>query len=235
VKDRPQTADGYVHIDSIIRSRRSSFTIQINDRGKVVVRAPLTASDTDIHSLVARKRSWIESKLQLVEQRRRHMKDRTFREGDRYLYLGKYYPLRIQREPARGPKLRLIEGCFLLNSHERHRARELMIAWYRQRAKTRLIKLVDRYTRASGLTYNRVRITGAQKRWGSCTSTGNLNFSYRIIMAPEEVICYVVVHEIAHLREANHSHRFWNLVEEIMPEYRKYRSWLAEKGYRLYI
>jgi predicted metal-dependent hydrolase len=108
-----------------------------------------------------------------------------------------------------------------------------MIEWYRDRARTIVAELVSTQADRMGLSIRGIRITGAQRRWGSCSSSGNLNFSYRIVMAPEEVIRYVVVHELSHLVEQNHSQRFWSLLERIMPEYRKHRSWLRENGYTL--
>ena len=222
-----------LHIDRIIRSRRKSLSIQIDDQGRVIVRAPRTATDRYIEELISKKRTWIEKKQRLVAERHENREYRDFRDGDRYLYLGTYYPLSIQSNHTRGSHLQLKQGRFLLDEKEHHRARELMIAWYRRQAKKTLTELVSRYACNTGLSYKKIRITGAQKRWGSCSSTGNLNFSYRIVMAPEDVISYVVVHELAHLCEQNHSRRFWELVEKIMPEYRKHRRWLREKGHLL--
>lgn len=222
-----------LHIDRIVRSRRKSFTIQIDEKGTLIVRAPTTASDRSIYELVAKKQAWIEQKLQLVTERRGNMRNRKFRDGDLYLYLGRWYPLSLESMQTKGSRLQLEGGRFLLDMNERHRARDLMIAWYRSQAKQMLTELASRYARSIGLSYRKISITGAQKRWGSCSSAGNLNFSYRIVMAPEEVISYVVVHELAHLSEQNHSHRFWNLVAEIMPGYRKHRHWLGVNGYIL--
>jgi predicted metal-dependent hydrolase len=108
-----------------------------------------------------------------------------------------------------------------------------MTAWYRDQARTILKKHATAQAANMGLSFGALRITGAQKRWGSCSSKGNLNFSFRIVMAPEEVIRYVVLHELCHLVEQNHSRRFWSLIESNMPEYRKHRTWLGDNGYRL--
>lgn len=79
-----------------------------------------------------------------------------------------------------------------------------------------------------GVQYEKVKVNSAKTRWGSCNSRENINFTYRLIFAPEDVIDYVVVHELAHLKEMNHSHRFWSAVEEIMPDYREQRRRLKE-------
>lgn len=83
------------------------------------------------------------------------------------------------------------------------------------------------------LEYNKVFIKDQKTRWGSCSSQGNLNFNYRLVMAPLPVIDYLVTHELAHLAEMNHSKRFWSLVERVCPEYKKHRQWLKEHGSEL--
>lgn len=85
-----------------------------------------------------------------------------------------------------------------------------------------------------GVTYNRIFIKEQKTRWGSCSSKGNLNFNWRLILAPEEVLNYVVVHELAHRKEMNHSKAFYAIVESVLPDYRQSRKWLRENGQRLW-
>jgi predicted metal-dependent hydrolase len=84
-----------------------------------------------------------------------------------------------------------------------------------------------------GLTCRSVRITDAKERWGSCNAAGSLNFAWRLVMAPPPVIDYVIVHELAHLVEMNHSQRFWGLVGRILPDYAVRRKWLRENEHLL--
>ncbi|MBI4687875.1 MAG: M48 family metallopeptidase [Nitrospirae bacterium] len=92
---------------------------------------------------------------------------------------------------------------------------------------------VSWYSSLSGLKYNRVKISDAQKRWGSCSAKGNLNFSWRLIMSPIRVIDYVVIHELAHLEERNHSKKCWNKVKIMLPDYEQYKEWLKENKHLL--
>lgn len=93
--------------------------------------------------------------------------------------------------------------------------------------------MIEKYSRLYPFKVNQVRITSARTRWGSCSGKNNLNFTYRLAMAPLNVIEYVVVHELAHLKHRNHSKAFWNEVGMIKPDYRKDRDWLKKNGFHL--
>ena len=97
-------------------------------------------------------------------------------------------------------------------------------------AKRELPPMVDRMARQMGLTYGRITIRRQKSRWGSCSAKGNLNFNCLLMLTPPEVRMYVVVHELCHRMEMNHSARFWNLVEQVLPDYRRQVAWLKQHG-----
>ena len=101
---------------------------------------------------------------------------------------------------------------------------------YRDKAREIFEQKVSYYAQMMGVSYGRIAIRDQKTRWGSCNGEGNLNFNWRLIFAPAGVLDYVVVHELAHRKEMNHSPRFWKVVEDTMPEYRKYQKWLKENG-----
>ena len=102
-------------------------------------------------------------------------------------------------------------------------------------AKEIINERVKFYANKYGFNYNKIKITSANKRWGSCTGKGNLNFSYKLIMAPIEIIDYVVVHELIHLIDKTHKKSFYNKVEKILPDYKERKNWLNKNGYLLRI
>ncbi len=104
------------------------------------------------------------------------------------------------------------------------------VAEYKQEARDIIIPRVAEFAEKYGFTYNSVKITSAMTRWGSCTSKKNLNFTYRLALAPDDVRDYVIVHELCHLRQMNHSRKFWNEVASIMPDYKIQEKWLKENG-----
>jgi predicted metal-dependent hydrolase len=106
-------------------------------------------------------------------------------------------------------------------------------AWYRVEARRVLAQRAAAHAATLGVDIGRVTIKDTRSRWGSCSNKGNLNFSWRLLLAPYAVMDYVAAHEVAHLREPNHSPRFWALVESLCPDYRTHRAWLREHGREL--
>ncbi len=220
-----------IRIDKIIRSKRKSFSIEINEKAELIIRAPLKASAKEINKLVEDKKKWITAKLTLMEEKNIQKVEKRFVEGEKFLFLGKEYPLSFSEKVdfAFG----FDKDRFILNQKHRGYARNLFHQWYRLQAKSIFPQRVQLFSSLTGIEYNRVKISEAEKRWGSCSSQKNLNFSWKLVMAPSQVIDYVIVHEIAHIIELNHSKRFWDLVERMYPDYKQYKGWLRDKGHLL--
>ena len=105
---------------------------------------------------------------------------------------------------------------------------------YRDAATDYIPKRVEYYHQFTGGKYQKITIRDQKTRWGSCSSCGTLSFSFRLMMAPPRVLDYVVVHELCHLTYMNHSKEFWNMVENILPDYKEHRKWLKENGHTLH-
>lgn len=105
---------------------------------------------------------------------------------------------------------------------------------YRKRAQKILPEKTAFYAEKLGVTFGKISIREQKTRWGSCSSKGNLNFNWRLMLAPDEVIDYVVVHELAHRKEMNHSKAFYQIVESVFPDYKNRQKWLKEQGFILW-
>jgi predicted metal-dependent hydrolase len=207
----------------IIRSKRKTIGLLIEQDGSLTVRAPLRFSRVKIERLISEKAGWIKERQEWV--RLHSIVPHRYEDGELFYYLGIPYPLLIvdsQHNPL------LLKDNFQLDRNFQSMAGQVFIAWYRGQARqvihSRLPKLANRYQ----LSYNAIHITSARKRWGSCSSRGTLNFSWRLVMAPPEVIDYVITHELAHLKIHNHSSEFWNYIESLLPTWQVQRNWLKE-------
>ncbi|HIJ59800.1 MAG TPA: M48 family metallopeptidase [Nitrospirae bacterium] len=217
-------------IDKLICSKRKTIALQITDEAKLIVRAPYRVSEGVITKVINKHKKWIENKKKDIEQRLNTYRPKEFVNGEGFLYLGISYKLQIVEKQD---KPIIFENVFYLRRDCLPNARDLFIKWYKKEAYNKIRERVEFYAKQRGFKFNTVKISNASKRWGSCSSKGNLNFSWRLIMAPLTVIDYVVIHELAHIEVKNHSKRFWNIVKIMMPDYEKHRAWLKLSGYSL--
>ncbi len=219
-----------IRIEKIVRSKRKTIALQVTDNATLIIRAPYDVDEETLLRVMLKHEKWIRKKIEEIKRRDPKAGKKEFVNGEGFLYLGKYYKLTIvdnQDVPLH------FDNSFYLLRDYLPVARDVFINWYKERAYEKIKERVAFYAQKRGLKYNRINITNAEKRWGSCSAKGNLNFSWRLIMAPLPVIDYVVVHELVHLVERNHTREFWAKVKLLMPDYEKYRSWLKEKGYLL--
>jgi len=218
-------------IESIIRSKRKTIALEITDKATLVVKAPYYVSNKAIQDVIRRHSKWIEKKISYAKQLKK-AENKEFDSGESFLYLGRAYMLFVvysQKEPFK------FDNAFYLREDMQPLARDIFINWYRNVARKFIFERVNYYSNLAGIKYNKAKITSAQKRWGSCSREGSLSFTYRLVMAPIFVIDYVVVHELCHIIEHNHSKTFWGHVKVILPDYKDARKWLREKGQTLVI
>ena len=218
----------------LIRSkkRRKTISLHIKEDGKIVIYTPYCTPKWEIEKFIEEKESWIIGKMSEREKRTKEV-EKTFLPGEKFLYLGEWYPLEIQESSNRGAPLTLAFGKFILSHDRIGEARDLFCHWYKKEAKEKITERVDHYGNRFQLLPEGIKITSARSRWGSCSRDNRLSFSWRIIMASLTIIDYVLIHELVHIREKNHSQKFWNYLESVLPDYRKHRSWLRENGHLL--
>ena len=213
------------------RSNRKTVAIHIRD-GHVEVRAPHRTSIEHIEGFIASKEKWIKDKLahslDKLVKRQSHSVDY----GSLLLYRGKSCPITAREGKVMG--FDEGEGCFYMPpdlTPEQIKASCIQI--YKLLAKRDINEKVKHYSEIMELQPQGVKINSAKTRWGSCSSKRLLNFSWMLIMAEDEVIDYIVIHELAHLHEMNHSHRFWEIVEKYNPDYESRRHKLKELQHKL--
>lgn len=208
----------------LIRSKRRTIALAVAADASLVVRAPMNTPVSYIERLIETKLEWIRQAMARINSRPRPVAH-EFVEGESFLHLGKTYKLRFDKKATK--KLEF-KSAFIMSTRERKNARSVLIAWYKKEAKTQITERVAWYAKRSGLSYGSIKITSANRRWGSCSTSGNLNFSWKLIMAPLWVVDYVVVHELAHLEHKNHSPTFWSRVKVMYPSYEKAKMWLKQ-------
>ena len=224
-----QPSSEMVTINKIIRTKRKTIALIVERDGSLVVRAPLRAGEEKINQFVGEQEKWILKKQAEFKTYPIHS-PKEYVNGESFQFLGQTYKLQIEADQK--PSLYL-NGKFRLAKSALPKAEAVFEKWYRKQALQLLSNRVQWYATKYGYKYKKVRITAARSRWGSCSSTGTLSFAWRLIMAPAPVIDYVIVHELIHLKVKNHSSKFWNEVEAILPDYRNRREWLRKNGHLL--
>ncbi len=195
----------------------------------MIVRAPLLLPQRLINAFIESKIAWINDKKSLI-LKSPPVPTRQFVSGEKFWLFGELIPLRVVDDQ----KTALIfKEEFHLSSKSQGQASILFQNWYRAKARTVITQRVELLANRYGFKYGRIRISSARNRWGSCSSLGTLSFTWRLVMAPLEVIDYVVIHELVHLKIKNHSAAFWLEVGRLMPDYRLHKEWLRRNGHSL--
>src|SRR5215208_1505089 len=200
------------------RARRVRVTV--DGAGEVIVTLPKRAAEKRAAEAVRELRPWIE--------RRREALLRAAAEIERtpgtLPYLGA--ELRVVAEPGRERVHRRGDALLVPPGD----ATEAIERWYRRRARAEIAPRLDAATARAGTGYKGLTIRGQRTRWASCSSNGGMSFNWRLLLAPEAVLEYVIEHEVCHLEVMDHSPRFWALLESRVPGWREHAAWLRRYG-----
>ena len=206
------------------RSKRKTVAIYIRD-GSVEVRAPLRMAKYDIDRFVMSKEKWIADKLAISSERSAQREGFALDYSSLLTYRGRQYPIEAKEGDRAGFDG---ERFYMPPELMPEQIREVCIKIYRVLAKNYLTGRTSEYARIMSAVPATVKITGARTRWGSCSGKKSINYSWRLIMADDDIIDYIIVHELAHLTELNHSERFWKIVKSILPDYTERQARLKE-------
>ncbi|MAX35783.1 MAG: metal-dependent hydrolase [Gimesia sp.] len=212
------------------RSQRKTASIYIERDGKVSVLVPEELSNSQVEELLEGKRKWIYRNLAEWEDLNATRVQRDYVNGEGFMYLGRSYRLKLVDEQESPLLLKDGYFCLLSNNGSAPNADAAFKEFFREKGKNRIPQRVAYYQDRMGVKANVVKIMELKNRWASCTSDGNINFHWKCMMAPPSVLDYIVVHELAHLIQPNHTQTFWNEVDKVMPDYATRKEWLRTNG-----
>jgi len=222
--------------------KRKSVELLIDPTGVVRIKAPKGTEEERIEKFVKSKGDWILKKTKEMFEPVKKITARTYEEGSKFLYLGKEYPIAIQIDTS----IKKAEASFqnetftiVGKTGEEDEVKTALEKFYRKKCRQKIKKRADYYQKNCQklfkVKYKEIAIKEEKGRWASCSSERNMNFNWRLIMAPDHVIDYIVVHEMCHLAHMNHSKSFWTLVGKIMPDHEKRSDWLKYHGYKIFL
>jgi len=236
-----------MHTYKLVRSKRRSIALVITDAGELEVRAPLKAAIKIIEDFISTKIAWITKKQELISKNPK-VSPKNYIDGEEFLYEGSIYKLQysdcdyinIDGQTQRSAPTNMYldntdqavtnNKYLLVPKNFSFQAKKSLTYWYQAQALAKITARIKYYTDITKLKYSAIKLTNAQRIWGSCTHDGVLRVNWRLIMAPAEILDYVVVHEIVHLDEHNHSKHFWRKVAAILPDYQERRAWLKRNS-----
>lgn len=226
-----------IDFDYLVRKspRRKTISITVYPDNRVLVAAPSKMSQKSVLDFLEAKSDWVRRNISYNLEKARRKAHLRFIDGEKVLYLGNEYVLRIEEATP--------EGVFLKDGEMRVRldgagagesrselVRNRLLAWYVDRARVEIEKRIHTYGKRIGVMPISVTIKKMRCRWGSCSVRGRINLAWNIIMAPEKILDYLVVHELCHLVHNDHSKEYWSLVASFLPDCRASRKWLRENG-----
>jgi predicted metal-dependent hydrolase len=219
------------------RPRRKTVAIIVHPDKSVEILAPAFLKENEIHAIAERKKQWIATRLKEWDtcdiQTAHHLYD----EGEQFLFRGEYFPLAVinGRDDVRIAADTLLAAVPLVLTKKERRSyiRARLQRFFFSQAGEILKAKTFELSLLCGCMPSFVAVKEYKSRWGCCFGDGRIYYNWRIIMAPDDIIDYLVVHELCHLMEANHSRRYWGLVEKHVPDWREKRDWLRRNGHKL--
>lgn len=211
----------------LLYSRRKTLTLRIHPDKRITVDAPTRTAIKDVTAFVLKHGAWVMKKLAVINTIPSKT-PRQFISGETFRYMGQEVVLQVEAD--RIERVRLIEGTLFVGIHEpsdQARVGQLIERWYRRRAKIVFSEMFAQswqHMQPLGIGHAPLKLRLMRSRWGSCSSKGNITLNLKLIQVAEPLIRYVILHELCHLIEFNHSPRFWALMDHVMPGWKAHRK-----------
>lgn len=208
----------------IIKQKRKTLSLKVDNDWQVIVKVPNYASKKNILDFLGKYKDWILEKQELVSKN-----TQKFEIWEKFLFFWEYFELKFDEKK----KFFFDEKYFYTNFKNSEEIKKKFIKFYKKEAKKYIVDKTIEFSKILWLEFKEIKINSAKTRWWSCNSKKNINFSFRLILAPKLSIDYVIIHELAHLKEMNHSRQFWSLVDNYCRQiwiwdYKKEQKWLKE-------
>jgi hypothetical protein len=217
----------------LIHSARKTLAIQVHPDLRVIVRSPNGVGRAEVEAVVKKRAPWILRQQRQFETYLPKLPPRQYVSGETHRYLGRQYRLKVE-ENGRAEGVKLTRGYFYITVRDKgdaKRVKDLLTEWYRRQAgrvfKERLDACLARL-RFLNLDYPQLTIRHMKSRWGSCTPAGKITLNLKLIQVPKDYIDYVMMHELCHLKEHNHSQQYYELLNRVMPDWRSKREKLNQ-------
>ena len=213
--------------------KRKTMLIRIENNGDVLVLAPMGTNKKTLTNLLESKKDWVSRKRLMLIERQKHAPVYQLEDGGIVPFLGKPCQIRLIDSEGKHCEVERSGSIISVVAPKDGDWKCKVKSWYRDQARIILTDEVKRYRAIMNVKPGRIAIREQKTRWGSCSSKGNLNFNWKIVMAPLPVLEYLVLHEMCHLVHPNHSPNFWSEVRRFMPDYQGRRDWLKLHGTEL--
>ena len=215
--------------DYIERSKRKTLSLTVLKDGNIIVKAPISMSDRMINKFIEDKQAWIREKLSIVKENKNKYEDILSLE--KFLLFGnRYKVLKSQvKQIETNDKFEIVIPTKVDDS----KVLRTLVLWYKKVAKKFLSERLQFIEEKIKLKSTALRFSDSKGRWGSCNSFGTIHLNWRVVMLPPKIIDYVIVHELCHLKQMNHSKDFWSLVAKFLPEYEKQKKEIKEYSFLL--
>lgn len=224
------SGDGFRY--ALRRSKRAkNIRITVGDDG-VVLTLPDRVAERHGHAFVRERSDWIAKTLSKIEAADDIVASRALSDGSCVPFLGRDLTLRILSGPSGRVTLKEASGELWVRvpDDRRETVAAALERWYRRQAKTIFTERTDAVVARNGTSYERIAVRDQKTRWGSCSTSGTISFNWRLLLAPEEVLDYVVEHEAAHIEVRDHSANFWALMDARVDGWKDSRLWLKRHG-----
>ncbi len=208
--------------------RTRSIRLEIRRETGLTVVVPGKYTPRQVEDILLQKSRWILRHLNGGKPLQMPLFKPAPGHGDSLPYLGKTIELSVTAEAGKHTTARYTDGRLLLALTSGVNTVPVLEAWYRMQAERVFTQKADAFKAVMGLSYNSILIRGQKTRWGSCSPMGNITLNWKLLMAPPEIVDYVIIHELAHRQHMNHSKKFWQFVERYCPRWKECRQWLTK-------